>query len=83
MRNYHRSAMLIALGLAGAFDNKYKEFFEERETRKVNSNGDLYKTSKQGQKTFTYDDGFSCEALNRKSADKKHTKWLKSKSDHA
>ena len=80
MRNRNSLALMLGLGLIGAFDNKHREFFEERETRKVNPNGDLFKTSKQGQKTFTYEDGFSCEALNQKSADKKHSKWLKSKS---
>lgn len=39
----------------------------------------IHPTSKQGQNTFNYQDGFTCQALNQKNADKKHDKWLKSK----
>lgn len=68
----------MLLGLAGAFAQQNKEFYETRETRKVSTNGSTYKPSKQGQQVFTYDDGFTCEALNQSSADKKHSKWLAS-----
>lgn len=67
----------MILGLAGAFAPQNKEFYETRETRKDSTNSNTYKSSKQGQQRFTYEDGFSCEALNQKSADKKHSKWLK------
>lgn len=69
-------AALMVLGLSGAFAPQNKEFYETRETRKVSPNGSTYKSIKQGQQQFTYDDGFTCEALNQKSADKKHNKWL-------
>lgn len=71
-------AALMVLGLSGAFAQTNKEFYETRETRKVSPNGSTYKPNKQGQQQFTYDDGFTCEALNQKSADKKHSKWLAS-----
>lgn len=47
-------------------------------TKSMSELGRTLETSKQGQKTFTYDDGFQCQALNQKSADKKHSKWLSS-----
>lgn len=77
----NRLAMMLYMGLAGAFDPNNKEFLAERETRKVHPKGTLYRTSKQGQQVFTYPDGFSCSALNKKSADKKYNRFLKSKED--
>lgn len=40
-----------------------------------------YSASKQGMKRFRFEEtGFTCEALNKKSAIKKHEVWKKSKS---
>lgn len=46
---------------------------EERELKKGNSKS--YSPSKQGMKWFVFEDGFKCEALNQKNANKKHERW--------
>ena len=76
MRNLR---ILSALSILGAMQvsDAYHKGSEGREVPKDDSNRKkLYTPSKQGQQLFTYDDGFTCEALNQKSADKKHNKWL-------
>lgn len=53
---------------------------ERQEVPKDDSNRKkLHMPSKQGQQVFTYPDGFSCSALNKKNADKKYNRWLDSK----
>lgn len=73
--------ILSALSILGAMQvsGAYHMGSEVREVPKDDSNRKkIYETSKQGQQVFTYPDGFSCSALNKKSADKKHNRWLKS-----
>lgn len=74
--------ILSALSILGAMQvsDAYHKGSEGREVPKDDSNRKkLYTPSKQGQQVFTYPDGFSCSALNKKSADKKYNRWLKSK----
>lgn len=78
-RNTGTLALMLGLGLAGAFDNRHKEFYDTRETRRVTPDGSQFHVAKQGQKVFKFNDGFECTALNQKNADKKHNKWLSRK----
>lgn len=74
--------ILSALSILGAMQvsDAYYKGSEGREVPKDASNRKkLYEPSKQGQQVFTYPDGFSCSALNKKSADKKYNRWLNSK----
>lgn len=63
---------MLALGLEGITRTT------QSVTKSTKELGKSMEASKQGQKKFTYDDGFSCTALNQKSADKKHLRWLNS-----
>lgn len=87
MRN---SGFLLAAALFSAFanvedvpakqDKKGKQMTGKRKklvpkARKYT----VFEVSKQGQNNFSFEDGFTCQALNQKNADRKHAAWLKGK----
>lgn len=71
----------IMLGLVGALvsltNSSFQDKAEAREVPKDDTNRKKnFEPKKQGQKQFTFPDGFTCQALNQKSADKKHSKAM-------
>lgn len=67
-----------------AFSAAYSDSEYTKESkRKYNNDGTeskrTYGARKQGMQEFSYPDGFTCQALNKKNADKKHAKWTKEK----
>jgi len=72
--------ILAALAMAAATDSS-REYHasEEREATPEPDTKKSYEPKKQGMQEFSYPDGFTCQALNKKNADKKHAKWTREK----
>lgn len=75
MRNYLKGMTLLALAMASTTTAYHEEYTQpiKKSTKQLGAN---HKKSKQNQTVFRYDDGFICEALNQKNADKKHRAWI-------
>lgn len=75
--------ILSALGLAAAITATHSDAFAAPKgtnspSKSKEDLGKNFEKKKQGMKKFRFEEtGFSCEALNEKSAHKKHDKWRK------
>lgn len=78
MRNL-KALSTLAMFAAAYSDSEYTKERSRKYNRDDTEAKREYKPKKQGMKEFSYPDGFTCRALNKKNADKKHAKWTKEK----
>ena len=81
MTRNNRAKLMLSMGLMMAASvYKNRGFFD------LSSNtGHWYSTRKieplKKGATYIFEDGFECQALNQKNADRKHNNWLKARKE--
>lgn len=78
-RNSYAKLMTI-MGLTMTSSMSNKDYFDLSSDTGYGYSTKRTERPKRGTK-FTFDDGFECQALNKKNADRKYNNWLKARKE--
>lgn len=77
----NRAKLILSMGLMMAASvDKNRDFFELSIDTQNGYSTRKIEPIKKGT-TYIFEDGFECQALNKKNADRKHNNWLKARKE--